>query len=306
MEKRVQTFLEVMIYERGFTQSTCDTYRHDLLDLVHFLHVRHVTQWEAVTRDHLIAYLADLSEREYAQASTLQHVAAFKTLFAWLQREELISTNPADTIPAIRHGRSIPHVIDEDVLIPLIEAVDGTDTTSRFARVVLELLYGTGIRVAELSGISLHDVSFERAQIRVFGKGRKERIVPFGAPAEAAMKAWLKSRETLIKALKKPSREGDLHAPTAPLLLTVRGLRIRRDIIAAVIHTHIHAHLPAGAYATPHTLRHSFATHLLQHDAPLSDIQLLLGHASIATTQIYAHVDSRHLVDVHKKFHPRA
>lgn len=305
MEKQIEAFLDAMAYVRGLAPLTCASYRTDLLELVAFLQKRSCSDWRDVTSTDLIEHLADLQARGYAEASLLRHAATLRTFFGWLLEENRIPFSPTDALVAGKLPKRLPHTLDEKTLNGLIEAVDGETPADLRDRLMLELLYGCGLRCSELLGLNLHDVDLSTRQIRVHGKGRKERVVPFGPPAEAALKRYLKARTTFAMTYKKGALAAELLAPTAPLILTPTGKRLRRPFVAQVVHARIHAFLPESTHATPHTLRHAFATHLLNHGAPLMDIRDLLGHASVATTQIYTHVSDNHLKDVFRQCFPR-
>lgn len=293
MNTRIEAFIDSMTYDRGASPLTCRAYRTDLADFAEFLAQNHVEAWSGVTRDHLLAYLDHLLARGFATTSRARRTAAFRSFFAWLLTENHIAANPARRIPVAKRERRLPAVLVESTLGALLSQIGGCGYEDLRDRAALELLYATGLRVSELTGLNVPDLNFERALIRVMGKGGKERLVPFGTTAENALRRWLDHRRTLTE-------------DRSALFINRRGQRLTRSTIAAIVKKRVTSHLPPGRHATPHTLRHTFATHLLAHEAPIRDIQELLGHASLSTTQLYTHVDETRLGGIHKQFHPRA
>lgn len=305
MHGTIDHFLDAMAYERGLAPLTREAYASDLRELCSWLEKRKVTRWDAVKTEHLIDYLADLRRREYAETSLLRYSAAFKTFFGWLLTEGLIPFSPTDAFVTGKRPRKLPKDLPEGLLNRLIESVDGDTPLEIRDRAVLEILYGCGLRCSETLGLNLHDIDRKARLIRVHGKGRKERVVPFGPPAGKALAAYLDVRSRFIATYRKGDLLAELAAPAAPFFLSPTGKRLNRSQIAQLVHTRIHAYLPAGVDATPHTLRHAFATHLLNHGAPLLDIRDLLGHASVTTTQLYTHVTDTALRDVFQRCFPR-
>ncbi len=298
MHALIEQFIDAMRYDRGASAHTCRAYRTDLEDLAAFLIKAGRPAWPETTREHLFAYLDHLLERGFAASSRARRIASFRGFFGWLLTENRIAANPAARIPVIRRERRLPAVIAENAIGALLGEIGGCSYEDLRDRAILELLYATGIRVSELTGLNVPDVNFDRALIRVMGKGSKERLVPFGAAAEASLRRWIEHRCALAEraAPRQP----------APLFINRRGQRITRSTVAVIVRERVSRRLPPGRHASPHTLRHTFATHLLAHEAPIRDIQELLGHASLATTQLYTHLDPTRLGGVHRQFHPRA
>lgn len=287
----LDAFLDAAQYARGLSPATRQAYANALGTLLDDLRRRGVTDWAQVDTPLLADHLRRLQEgRGYAPATLAQHTAAIRALFGWLLDQGRIPASPLDALPPAKRPKRLPKTLPEGDLNALIEAVDGDDPDSLRDRVTLELLYGCGLRCAELIGLNLHDADLRAHTLRVHGKGDKERVVPYGPPAHTALLRWLQARKQFALTYRKGALAADLLAPRAPLLLRPPGRRAGRPLIAAIVHRRIHAFLPEGAQATPHTLRHAYATHLLEHGAPLMDIRQLLGHASVATTQIYTHV----------------
>ncbi|MGN0886025.1 MAG: tyrosine-type recombinase/integrase [Candidatus Spyradenecus sp.] len=305
MKPTIEVFVDAMRYSRGFSPGSCSAYRTVLCALADFLSARGRTAWAEVSAADLRDYLADLDRREYAATTRRRNTAILRTFFDWLLDEELISKLPTENIRVGAQPRRLPNTLGERTLQELIEAVDGTDYPDVRDRAILELLYDCGLRCTELTTLQLHHLDLTRRLLRVHGKGRKERVVPFGEAADWALKAYLAARTPFAESLRKGALAAALRKPTAPLFLAPRGGMLSRSAVARIVHRRIHAFLPPGMQATPHTLRHAFATHLLEHGAPLLDIRDLLGHASIATTQIYTHVDQAHLRSTFDRCFPR-
>ena len=309
MQAAIADFLDAMRYDRGFTPETCAAYGADLRALLSFLQKTRrpqPTSWAQVSFEDLVAFLSDLRTREYAEASLRRHAAAFRTFFAWLLEESRIPFTPTEALQVAKAPKRLPRSLDETTLNHLIEAVNGSSPEDLRDRAILELLYGCGLRCSELLRLNLHDIDFSGALVRVYGKGRKERTVPFGPSAARAVKAYLPLRDHFARTYRKGALAADLLRPAAPLFLSPTGRRCTRTLIAAVVRRRIDTFLPPGAKATPHTLRHAFATHLLNHGAPLLDIRDLLGHASISTTQIYTHVANDRLRETFQRCFPRS
>ncbi len=291
LARDLEAFLDAAQYARGLSPATRQAYANALTALLQDLRRQGLDAWPRVDAAALAAHLRRLREgRGYAPATLAQHTAAIRAFFGWLLEQGRIQASPLDALPPAKRPKRLPKTLPEGTLNRLIEAVDGDDPQSLRDRAALELLYGCGLRCAELCGLNLHDADLAGRTLRVRGKGAKERVVPYGPPAHAALLRWLRARERFALTYKKGVLAADLLAPTAPLLLSPTGRRLGRPALAALVHRRIHAFLPEGVQATPHTLRHAYATHLLEHGAPLMDIRQLLGHASVSTTQLYTHV----------------
>jgi integrase/recombinase XerC len=236
-------------------------------------------------------FLAWLHERGCTRATTARKLASLRTFFRYLSREGLVRKNPARLIVSPRQQRKIPsHLAEVDAAV-LVEVAGDTDT-ALLARAVLELLYATGIRCAELVGLDIQEIDFDAGMIRVLGKGKKERIVPFGSPAKLALERYLPAR------LKR--------RPQGPALLVNRhGGRLTDRHVRRIVAARVRQ-VALQTKTSPHTLRHTFATHLLERGADLRAIQELLGHSSLSTTQRYTHVNAKHLLSIYSKTHPRA
>jgi len=292
----VEGFLEHLEWERNLAPSTLRAYRREVTTLIDFLHEeRAVTEPEGVDAATIRSYLAHLHQRRLAARSIERALAAVRTYFRFLVSEGVVASSPAEAVPHPRTPRHNPEVVDRYAIEELLESLPET-AAGRRDRVALELLYGSGLRVGELVAIDLADIHLRQRMLRVRGKGRRERLVPFGRQAAEAIRHYLPDRARWQK--KQP---GGGHA----LLVNQRGGRlsdrsVRRILTAAVRRTTQLHHLH------PHALRHAFATHLLEAGMDLRAIQELLGHSSLSTTQVYTNVDLAHLMSVYRNSHPRA
>ncbi len=305
MIQTIEAFLDAMSYVRGLVPLTLKSYRSDLLMLADFLKEHGRDQWSIVRSEDLVAYFASLCARGYAEHSRLRYLAAIRTFFSWLLEEEIISATPVDALPVGIRPQRLPNTLPERLLNNLIEAVDGVSLEEVRDRAVLELLYGCGLRREELRALNLDSLDLKTKHIRIHGKGRKERIIPFGNCAKIALVQYLNERKNFCGTLTDITKSAVLLSKQAPLFLSKKGRRITQMQISQIVRSRIRCFLPAGTNVTPHTLRHAFATHLLNHGASLLDIRDLLGHTSITTTQIYTHVSTDQLQKTFKHCFPR-
>jgi len=292
----VEPFLEHLQWERNLSSHTLRAYRREVVGWISFLLGelgRHSP--DAVTPGDVRAYLALLHSRRLQARSVQRCLACLRTYCGFLCLEGCIKTNPAQAIPHPKVEQQLPPIVTPKLLDELLTAFPDSPTGRR-DRAIIELLYAAGLRVSELVGINLDDMQLDRRLIRVRGKGRRERVVPFGRPAHAALLGYLP-----VRARWRTQKVGD----DDPLFLNQRGGRlsdrsVRRILNAAVGRTAQLHHL------SPHSLRHAFATHLLESGMDLRAIQELLGHQSLGTTQVYTNVDLAHLMEVYRKSHPKA
>ncbi len=297
MKREIGDFLDYLTYERNVSTNTVEAYRDDLESFLRFLCNDYLTIDRDLVDlrrvDHLTvrAYLAHLSRRKLARTSIARHLSALRTFFKYLMREGLAEANPARTVATPKREKHLPAVMQPSDISLLLEQPDLDTSLGIRDRAWLELLYASGLRISELVGIDLDDIEVRARLVKVHGKGSKERIVPFGSKAEEALRAYLAVREA----------EADEQA----LFVNYRGGRITTRSIRRLFDRYLRAaSLRAGI--SPHTMRHSFATHLLNAGADLRGIQELLGHASLSTTQKYTHLNDWELIKVYKKAHPRA
>jgi integrase/recombinase XerD len=290
----IDGFVDYARSECHLADNSVAAYRRDLTRFFGWLAGRHVA---AMTIQDLADYAAWLHTRKLAPASIARHIASLKIFCRYLQLEGVLRENPAELLGSQKLWERVPHAVAEPTVARLLEAPIAADGYWRRDRALLEMLYATGCRASEVSDLLLADVHLDERFCRCRGKGNKERVVPIGEQAVASVRAYLEhERPPLIAQL-----------TTAPpwLFVTRRGLRLRRERIWELFKKYA-ARAGIDADRSPHSLRHSFATHLLAGGADLRQVQEMLGHASIATTQIYTHVDPTRLKAVHRKYHPRA
>ncbi len=293
---QLEAFLEHLEWERNLAPATLAAYRRELLSLIGFLADEHdVAAPGDVHPVAIRSWIAHLHGRGLAPRSIERALAAARTYFRFLATDGVISVSPAESVSHVRAPRRNPEVVDRYAIEELLESLPETPAGRRDLA-ILELLYGAGLRVGELVAIDLVDLQLAQRMLRVRGKGRRERLVPFGRYAATAIQAYLPDRAGW--------RQGR-HDEEEPLFVNQRGGRlsdrsVRRILSAAVRQTAQVHHLH------PHALRHAFATHLLEAGMDLRAIQELLGHSSLSTTQVYTNVDLAHLMNVYRKSHPRA
>jgi integrase/recombinase XerC len=292
----LEAFQQHLQWERNLAPSTLAAYRRELRGLIDFLSRELGLAGPAsVEVPSIRSYLAHLHSKQLSPRSVERALSSIRTYFRFLRTEGIVASSPAESVPQLRAPRRTPEVVDRYAIEELLESCPDTPAGRR-DRAVLELLYGAGLRVGELVALSLGDIRLGDRLVRVRGKGRKERVVPFGRHAAAALDAYLPERARW----RGPRTEED-----QPLFVNQRGgalsdRSVRRILNAAVRRTaDIHR-------LHPHALRHAFATHLLEAGMDLRAIQELLGHSSLATTQVYTSVDLAHLMSVYRRSHPRA
>jgi integrase/recombinase XerD len=295
-----EEFLVWLTSERGRARNTLTAYRRDLGAYHDWLRRRGTTM-TAVTTDDLIDLVGELRASGAATTSVARRLAAIRMLHRYLAAEQVRADDPTTRLDGVRVPSGIPKPLSEAQVTSLIEAVVGSGPLDRRDRALLELLYATGARISEVVGLSLGDIDFDEALVRLFGKGSKERIVPYGSSAATALDEWFSSDGRAQLVPDRWRRRGDAEA----VFLNQRGGRLTRQGAWLVINKYgeragIQDHL------SPHVLRHSCATHLLDHGADLRIVQEMLGHASISTTQVYTKVSQERLWDVYRAAHPRA
>ena len=293
MQAATTAFLRHLERERNASPHTIRAYAEDLAQLTEHLRRELGREPRPEDVDHLAlrGFLAELHRRGLAKSSSARKLAGLRTFFRYLCREGRLQANPARVLATPRKEKRIPAVLDEAQVQALLD-VPGDGLEAVRGRAILELLYASGMRCAELVALDTGEVDLDARMVRVLGKGRKERVVLFGHRAQETLRAWLPERARL-----RPK--------TDALFLNARGGRLTDRSVRAIVARRVQQTALARR-CSPHTLRHSFATHLLTRGADLRAIQELLGHASLSTTQRYTHVDTRHILAVYKKAHPRA
>ncbi len=293
MDAELSQFFQHLAVERGLAALTLEAYAHDLRDFHEFLTERGREQWAAVSLPDLQEYLTVLEGRGLSARSRSRSVSALRQFFRFLQREELVAANPVELVDSPRLPRRLPKVLGETEVETLLAAPDAATPTGQRDSALLEVLYATGLRVSELVGLTLKQVDLRRGVVRPRGKGSKERVVPMVPQAVAKLQAYLaQGRLRLLRGKESPF-----------IFINRLGGRLSRQGFWKILKQY--ARQAGVRDLSPHTLRHSFATHLLSRGANLRALQMLLGHADLATTQIYTHLDAARLREAHRKAHPR-
>jgi integrase/recombinase XerC len=299
MEEAVAEFLRHLALEKNASEYTVKSYREDLTQAVGFFRTRLTgdrLQPAQVTTRLLRAYLAWLSEQGYAKSTIARRVAAVRSWCRFLCRQGLLAANPADGLRSPRQDRKLPHFLAAADLSRLLETPAGDTPLGVRDRAILETLYSAGLRVGEMTGLNVEDVDLDAGLATVRGKGKRERLALFGPQALAAVRLWLAERTRLA---------GGRGRHQKALFLNKNGTRLTSRSVGRLLRKYI-AGAGLDARTSPHTLRHSFATHLLDAGADIRSVQELLGHRSLSTTQIYTHVSTHRLHDSYRKAHPRA
>ncbi len=301
MRDRVEAFLNYMTVERGVSSNTQAAYRSDLKQFLDFLDEDRfqgapVEDWRQVDEAAVAAYAERLIELEYSDTTRARKVASLKSLFSFLDDEGAIEADPTENVSTPRVGRSLPETLAVEDVSRLLEEASGKDSPEAKRDLsMLELLYASGMRVSEMVSLDTDDVDVDELSVRCFGKGGKERVIPIHWRAANSVAEYVEETRPVLES----ERSG------RALFLNRRGDRLTRQGFWLILKGYARR---AGITAkiTPHSLRHSFATHLLQGGAPLRHVQELLGHASISTTQVYTHLTSEHVREEYDMAHPRA
>lgn len=298
MKRLVGDFLDYLSIERGASPNTISAYRRDLDTYVDFLLERGVTDPAGVTGDDVTAFMSRLREQGFAPSSIERKVAAVKSFHKHLVRDGVTTNHPTASLPLPKKPERLPDVVSIEQVAKVLDQPFPDGPVGYRDRAVLEVLYGCGLRVSELAGLDLADVELVEGFARVLGKGGKERVVPVAGTALAAVQEYLAHGRPHLHATKGARRQD----PEA-LFLSVRGRRLNRQVLFEIVRRYGGR---AGVDMHPHTLRHSFATHMLEGGADLRALQEMLGHSDISTTQVYTHVDRTHLREEYLSTHPRA
>jgi integrase/recombinase XerD len=287
----IKHFLDALRAEKGLAHNTCLAYGNDLRQFAGLLQRAGVTTWPAVTPEHILTFLEQRRDASCATSTIFRELIALRVFFRFLLAQGLVPADISERIAAPKLWKLLPDVLAEEDVERVLAAPDVTTARGRRDKAMLELLYASGLRVSELVSLRVQSVDLQAGFLRCTGKGGKERLVPVGSHARAAIEAYLAAR---------PGTE-----PQAPLFLSNRKRAMSRINFWKRIRMYgLQCGISKAIY--PHILRHSFATHLLTHGADLRVVQEMLGHADISTTQIYTHVDDQRLRTVHQRFHPRA
>jgi integrase/recombinase XerC len=328
---QLRAFLRYLALNRNLSEHTVRAYESDVSQFLrHTAAAREVKVRDlepaSLDRPALRAFLGALHADGHSRSSAARKLAAVRTFLRYLRREELMEDDPGAAVPTPKREVRMPAHLSEDEMTALLEVPAGDAPLGRRDRAILELFYASGLRVSELAGLDVDDVHLSARRARVLGKGGKERLVPFNTTTAAALRAYLQDRERIVAAVRKvrldtgvrrgrssgpPDKRSDAIARTRParegnpLFVNYKGGRLTVRSIDRLVRRYAAFTSRAGS-VSPHALRHSFASHLLQRGADLRAIQELLGHSRLSTTQRYTHINASQLLDVYRKAHPRA
>jgi len=304
MDQLIDRYINYLRYERNASPHTIRNYQSDLLQFRDYLRggdPEAAVDVASIDARRIRGFLALLFEREKKKTSIARKLAAVRAFYKFLAKDGLLAANPAATVSTPKLDKTLPRIMTEEEMNNFLDrmaeaTVDG-EPMMRRDRAILELLYASGLRVSELAGLDLRSVNFGDAMLLVRGKGRKERIVPFGSKARQALDDYLPVREKVLMEAKKTGQTA--------LFLNARGDRLTTRSVDRLLKKYVRAFGP-NVKASPHSMRHAFASHLLTEGADLRAIQEMLGHRSISTTQKYTQVSIKQLIDVYDKAHPKA
>ncbi len=303
----IERYLEYLRFQKSASPHTIRNYASDLQQFYLYLTTapdgtqRPAPRLEQIDHYTIREFLAVLYQKKNKKSSVARKLATIRSFMKFLSAQEAIQSNPARSVASPKQEKRLPDYMSLDAVVSLIEAPDTDTDTGKRDRAILELLYASGLRVSELVGLNLGDISLEEGLVRCIGKGRKERLVPFGTRAAEALENYLRVRQRFVRALRG---KGQASAAEA-LFLNVRGGRLTARSVGNIVDRYV-LKLAQRLKVHPHTLRHTFATHMLNAGADLRTIQELLGHESLSTTQKYTHVSVEQLVRVYQSCHPRA
>ena len=292
LDSDLKDFYVYLESERRYSPHTLAAYRRDLKAFTALCRQQNIDEWKRVDDVHVRAFIASQHRKGLSGTSLQRQLSSIRTLFNYLCRHQRADKNPAQGVPAPKSAKRLPETLTIDQLECLL-AFPGDDALACRDRAVMELFYGCGLRLSELTGLDLGDIDWQQRTLTVTGKGRKQRLLPFGSKAERALKQWLEHRSVAVERGQKA------------LFISRNGKRISNSAIQQRLKQRAQQQ-GVGLSLHPHMLRHSFASHLLESSNDLRAVQELLGHANLSTTQIYTHLDFQHLAGVYDKAHPRS
>ena len=280
-------YIEFLFVERGLSNNTEQAYRRDLTSFVEFLEKNSITDFDDITRSVINAYIRDMRNKNYASTSITRKIASLRGWFKWMTAQKLINHDPTVNLEQPKLTRYLPKVLTMNEINIIL-----SQELSFLEKAVFELLYAAGLRVSELTGLNLNNVNLEHSYVRCFGKGSKERLAPIGEEAKSAVNFYLKERNFILL---------NNNLKSQALFIIENGERISRQEVYKLIKNlgrHVNKHI------TPHVIRHSFATHMLENGADLRVVQELLGHSDVSTTQLYTHVSKKRLKEIYFRIYP--
>jgi integrase/recombinase XerD len=294
-EELVESFLNYLIVECGLSENTIKSYKSDLRNFSNYLKNRGIKRFQDLRANMIISYIEEEKQRGLSENSISRSLVTVKMFYKYMITEGKVSKNPMSSINSPKLQKRLPEVLHYKAVEKMLQAPDCNEKLGARDKAILELMYATGARVSEVASIKVSWVSLDYGFIKCQGKGSKQRIVPIGTKAVNSVRKYLQD----VRPLLSKGKDGET------LFLSRTGKKLRRENIWSIVKKYaIRAGIKSNI--SPHTLRHSFATHLLEGGADLRSVQEMLGHANISTTQIYTHVDRKYLKSVHQKFHPRA
>lgn len=294
MEQYIDDFVNFLLIERNLSQNSIQAYATDLVDYIDFLSEENIPDIHEVESDHISNYIISLSKKNLSEFSIARKLSAIRMFHRFLQGEHDHDSNPAENISFPKLSKSLPVVLNHAEMQQLLQEPDISDIYGLRDRAMFEFAYATGVRVTELISVKLPDLLFDQQLVQVIGKGSKMRIIPIGESAIKFVREYCSSSREIIR---RPMTDDSV-------FLNHHGKRLSRMGFWKILKKHV---LNSGItkQVTPHTLRHTFATHLIEGGADLRAVQEMLGHVSISSTQIYTHLDRNYLCEVHRTFHPR-
>ncbi len=311
MKDHLRKFIDYLSLNRNVSAHTADAYASDVQQFLTFAG-RHLEKPDLspaeIDLDLIRAFMGDLHRKGQSRASASRKLSALRTFMKYLKREGWIETDPAALAVSPKREQKVPAHLSVDEMSSLLDMPDTSEPLGRRDRAILELFYASGLRLSELVGLDLDDMNLNARMVRVMGKGSKERLVPFNETTRRTLREWLKDRASLRSALAKTKTNASgprTQASAEPLFVNSRGGRLTGRSVQRLVARYV-AGCSTRFGISPHALRHSFATHLLQNGADLRAIQELLGHVQLSTTQRYTHVNVAQLLEVYRKAHPRA
>jgi len=297
-EEQLQQFLQFLQIERGYSPHTIDAYRRDLSQFFAF-YAEYANQvpieLTRIDKTGVRSFLGMLTESGLENSSITRKLASLKTFFKYLTQQAVLSRNPAALVKSPKLKKRLPVIVSEEEIAKLIEGLATDSWLQMRNKAILELFYSTGTRLSELIALNIGDLNFSKLTIRVWGKGAKERIVPFGSKAKNALEQYFCKRKAEMGAVQLES----------PLFISNRGTRIARATVQKIVGDLLRS-VSQQEHLSPHVLRHSFASHMLDHGANLNAVKDLLGHNSLSTTQLYTHVRIGKIKEIYKQAHPHA
>ena len=294
----LNTFRAYIVVEKNFSEHTAKAYVSDVLSFLIWLEENNI---EKVDFERIREYLRFIYKYNYKKTTVSRKISALRTFYKYLYREHIVESNPVTGISTPKKDKTLPKFLSKDEIEQILNNVNIESPAGYRNRTILELLWATGMRISELSGLNYGDLNLEQNEIRVFGKGAKERIVLVSERAKSYLQRYIQNARSLVA---QGFSVGDL-SEDSPVFINNTGYRLNPKTIRNVINSIVEK-ISLPKKVTPHVFRHSFATYLIENGADLRVVQELLGHASISNTQIYTHISTKHLTETYNKAHPRA